>query len=96
VVTVDRARISPGDAVAHRADSAELFDVEMGELARMLAAVSPSQNGVVIERGCAASAGLASRASETGVSPATISRVLRRLGLKPAQCLGASRTDTAL
>jgi hypothetical protein len=36
-VTVDRARISPGDAVAHRADSAELFDIEMDELAPSVA-----------------------------------------------------------
>ena len=35
-------------------------------------------------------------AAETGVSPATVSRVLRRLGLEQAQCLGAGRTDSAL
>src|SRR6266446_1241613 len=45
VVTVDRARISPGDAVAHRADSAELFDIEMDELARMLAFITPYRFG---------------------------------------------------
>jgi hypothetical protein len=31
VVTVDCARISPSDAVAHRADPPELFDIEMDE-----------------------------------------------------------------
>ena len=41
VVTVDRARISPGDAVAHRADPAELFDIEMDELAWSLAFITP-------------------------------------------------------
>src|SRR6266540_6608931 len=40
-----RARISPGDAVAHRADSAELFDIEMDELARMLAFITPYRFG---------------------------------------------------
>jgi hypothetical protein len=45
VVTVDPARISPGDAVAHRADSAELFDIEMDELARMLAFITPYRFG---------------------------------------------------
>jgi len=31
VVTVDRARVSPGNAVAHGADPAELFDIKMDE-----------------------------------------------------------------
>jgi hypothetical protein len=41
VVTVDRATVSPGNAVAHRADPAELFDIEMDELARALAFIAP-------------------------------------------------------
>ena len=45
VVTVDRARISPGDAVAHRADPAELFDIEMDELAWVLAFITPYRFG---------------------------------------------------
>jgi len=36
VVTVDGARISSGDVVPDGADPAELFDIEMDELARML------------------------------------------------------------
>jgi hypothetical protein len=31
VVTVNRARISPGDTMAHRADPTELFDIEVDE-----------------------------------------------------------------
>src|SRR5262245_55045425 len=38
--TVDRGRISPGDAVSDRADAAELLDVEMDELARVLALIA--------------------------------------------------------
>ena len=43
VVTVDRARISPGDAVSHRADPAELFDIEMDKLAWVLAFITPDR-----------------------------------------------------
>ena len=45
VVTVDRARVSPGNAVANRADPAEAFDVEMDELARSLAFITPDRFG---------------------------------------------------
>ena len=41
VVAIDRAGISPGDAMAHGADAAELFDIEMDELARMIAFITP-------------------------------------------------------
>ena len=41
VVTVDRARISSGDAVAHRPNPAELFNIEMDELAWSLAFITP-------------------------------------------------------
>jgi hypothetical protein len=34
LVTVDCTGISPSDAVAHRADPPELFDIEMDELTR--------------------------------------------------------------
>ena len=43
VVTIDRARISPGDAMPHRTDPAELFDIEMDELTRMLAFITPDR-----------------------------------------------------
>ena len=39
-MAVDRARISPGDAVPDRADPAELLDIEMDELAGMLALIA--------------------------------------------------------
>jgi hypothetical protein len=39
-MAVDRARISPGDAVPHRADPAELLDIEMDEFAGMLALIA--------------------------------------------------------
>src|SRR5262249_61015918 len=45
VVTVNRARISPGDTVAHRHDPAELFDIEMDELARVVAFIAPYRFG---------------------------------------------------
>src|SRR5262245_60561 len=40
MVTVDHAGLASGDAMAHRADAAELFDIEMDELARPLAFVA--------------------------------------------------------
>src|SRR5208283_3246838 len=45
VVTVDGARISSGDAVPDGANPAELFDIEMDELARMLAFIAPDRFG---------------------------------------------------
>ena len=41
VVTVDCPRISPGDAMSDRADSAELLDIEVDELTRLLAFIAP-------------------------------------------------------
>jgi hypothetical protein len=41
----DRARISPGDAVPHGADPAELLDIDMDELARVLALITPDWFG---------------------------------------------------
>jgi hypothetical protein len=43
VVTVDRARISPSDAVPHGANPAELFDIQMDELTGMLAFITPDR-----------------------------------------------------
>ena len=45
VVAIDRAGISPGDAMAHGADAAELFDIEMDELARFFAFITPDRFG---------------------------------------------------
>ena len=45
VVTVDCTGISPSDAVAHRADPPELFDIEMDELTRMLTFITPDRFG---------------------------------------------------
>ena len=45
LVPVDRAGISSGDAMAHRADATELFDIEMDEFARCLAFVTPDRFG---------------------------------------------------
>ena len=42
-MTVDRAGISPSDAVPDRADPAELFDIEMDEFTRMLAFITPDR-----------------------------------------------------
>src|SRR5690606_11228776 len=39
-MTVDRTRMSSGDAVPHRANPAELLDVEMDELAGVLALIA--------------------------------------------------------
>jgi hypothetical protein len=39
-MAVDRAGISPGDAMAYRADPAELLDIEMDEFAWLLAFIS--------------------------------------------------------
>src|SRR6478736_5814781 len=44
-MAVDRARISPGDAVPHRADPAELLDIEMDELAGMLPFIAAHRFG---------------------------------------------------
>ena len=43
VVTVDCARISPGDAMSDRADSAELLDIDVDELTRLLAFIAPDR-----------------------------------------------------
>jgi hypothetical protein len=45
VVTVDGAGISPGDAVPDGTDAAELFDVEMDELAGLLAFIALDRFG---------------------------------------------------
>ena len=45
MVTIDCTGISPSDAVAHRADPPELFDIEMDELARMLTFITPDRFG---------------------------------------------------
>jgi hypothetical protein len=45
MVTVDRATISPGDAVPHGADPAEFLDVDMDEFARFLALIAPDRFG---------------------------------------------------
>src|SRR5205085_74439 len=44
-VTVDCARVSPSDAVPHRADPAKLFDIEVDELAWSLAFITPDRFG---------------------------------------------------
>lgn len=44
-MAVDRARISPGDAVPHRADPAEFLDIEMDELTGMLALIAAHRLG---------------------------------------------------
>jgi hypothetical protein len=41
-VTVDCARISPGDAMSDRADSAELLDIDVDELTRLFAFIAAS------------------------------------------------------
>jgi hypothetical protein len=41
MVTVDRAGISPSDAIAHRADPIELLDIEMDEFTWLLAFITP-------------------------------------------------------
>jgi hypothetical protein len=43
VVAIDRPGISPGDAMTHGADAAELFDIEMDELARFFAFIRRTQ-----------------------------------------------------
>ena len=40
-VTVDRARVSAGDAMSYGADPTELFDIKMDEFARLLALIPP-------------------------------------------------------
>ena len=41
VMTVDRAGISPSDAMSNRADPAELLDIDVDELTRLLSFVAP-------------------------------------------------------
>lgn len=43
VVTVDHARMSSGDAVPDGADPTELLDIDVDELARLLAFVAPDR-----------------------------------------------------
>ena len=45
VVAIDRAGISSGDTMTHGADAAELFDIEMDELARFFAFITPDRFG---------------------------------------------------
>src|SRR5262249_40432313 len=40
MVAIDRARIATGDAMSHRADAAKLLDIEMDELAGVLALIA--------------------------------------------------------
>src|SRR6476660_2473509 len=54
MVAVDRARIPPGDAMSHRANAAELLDIEVDKLARVLALIPPNrfsrlQRGELVE-----------------------------------------------
>ena len=44
-VAIDRARVPPGDAMSHRADPAELLDIEMDKLARVLALIAADRLG---------------------------------------------------
>src|SRR6516165_9187329 len=43
VVAVDCARISPGDAMSDRADSAELLDINVDEITGLLAFIAPDR-----------------------------------------------------
>jgi hypothetical protein len=45
VVAIDHARISPGYAMAYGANPAELFDIEMDELAWLFAFNPPNRFG---------------------------------------------------
>jgi hypothetical protein len=44
-VAIDRAGIPPGDAMSDRADPAELLDIEMDKLARVLALIATDRLG---------------------------------------------------
>src|SRR5215211_6948431 len=44
-VAIDHARLSSSDAVPHGADAAELLDVDVDELARVVALVAPDRFG---------------------------------------------------
>src|SRR5262249_60384164 len=44
-VAIERAGISAGDAMTHGADAAELFDIEMDELAWFFAFITPDRFG---------------------------------------------------
>ena len=44
-MAIDRARISTGDAMAHGADPAELLDIQMDQLAWLLAFIAPYRFG---------------------------------------------------
>jgi len=45
VVTIDHARISSRDAMPYRADPAELLDIDVDELTRVLALIAPDRFG---------------------------------------------------
>src|SRR5262249_9734894 len=45
MMAVDRARMSTGNAMAHGADPAELFDIQMDELAWVLAFIAMDRFG---------------------------------------------------
>jgi len=45
MVAIDRAGIPPGDAMSDRADPAELLDIEMDKLARVLALIATDRLG---------------------------------------------------
>ena len=45
MVAIDRAGIPPGDAMSHRADPAELLDVEVDKLAGVLALIAADRLG---------------------------------------------------
>ena len=44
-VAIDHARLPSGDAVPHRANTAELLDIDVDEFARVLALVAPDRFG---------------------------------------------------
>ena len=77
VVTVDCTGISPSDAVAHRADPPEFFDIEMDELARMLAFITPDRFGRLQGSSRPCCAHVSGRSS-----PAAVVDELARLGVR--------------
>jgi hypothetical protein len=45
MVMVDHAGLPSGDPISHRADAAELLNIEMDEIARVLAFIAPDRFG---------------------------------------------------
>lgn len=43
MMVIDRARIAAGDAMSHRADPAELLDIKVDKLTRVLALIAADQ-----------------------------------------------------